>query len=538
MKYIIALSLAAMTSMAAVAQDLNSEITVTHQVVPEEQAATRLRLLPEVSLPKVTQGRLPMASTLSRAELTPEIQTLEPAPWASTLLRSTQKGYAVLAYGPLWNLNASAGIRAVNRDSLQVDAFLQFNGFKYKTKYPDNFFNDNRKVSLRRNSGLVGGRMKLITNDGTLSATAVYDFSNYNMPFPDRPSTVNANLGSVNLGWNGLINPKFDYRAALDYTILGFGYPGNPTHNIGSIDAGVNWHYSRSSHWGLGLRQLLMHSTSGNNKGVTHIEPSYSLSTKHFSARLAAGIDIKNGNVPYDHSYMIVPKIDLSWRPSAHFNLWAKTDGRLEANSRAMLYDIQPYLRAEYEAGFSRIFTADAGLTIGPWAGASIGFFGGYARTNDWLLPKDGFGEMHGVNVRGAHWGGELNYDYRRILSLKVRAEMAQAPVGEYETGYALWGDHAKFNLLCAATVRPIDPLEITLSYHLRTSRNKVSSQMPTGYQNLMNINKLNASVGYQITKQWTVFVNGENLLNRGWYLGPAIPSQGITIVAGAELKF
>ena len=541
-RYIYPLLFAAFMPVAVRSQELNSEITVTHQVVPEEQAATRLRLQPSISLPKVTPGRLSMASSATMAELTPEIVTLEPAQWATHRLRSSQRGYAALSYGPLWNLNASAGYRAIDRDSLQLDAFMQFNGFAYETTYPDDFFGDNRKVSLRRNSGLIGGRTKWITEQGTLAGSVIYNFSNYNMPFPVNPCTVNANFVNANAGWSGTIDRKADYRIGIDYTLLGFGYPDNPTHNIGNIDLAANWHYSKRSHWGLILRQTLMHSTSGNNKGVTRIEPSYTLVVDKFSARIAAAIDIKNGNVYYKHAGLVVPKIDLSWHPSSHFTLWGKTDGRLEANSRAMLYDIQPYLNADFEAGFSRIFTADAGMTVGPWAGASIGFFGGYAWTNDWMLPEIGFGTMHGVNVRGGHWGGEINYDFHQYLSLKVRAEMAQGPVGDYSTGYALWGDHAKFNLVAAATVRPIDPLNITLSYHLRTSRNKEADstvpQTPKGYQDLMNISKLNASVGYQFNTNWTAFINGENLLNRHWYLGPAIPSQGIVIMAGAAYKF
>ncbi|MBD5373534.1 MAG: TonB-dependent receptor [Bacteroides sp.] len=522
--------------VSATAQNLNTEITVTHQIVPEEQAATRLRLLPEISLPTVSQGRLPMSATTNWAELTPLIRTLEPAPWACSLPRSNQKGYAALAYGPLWNLGASAGLRAVDRDSLQVEAFMQFDGFAYRTKYPDNFFGDDRKVSLRRNSALIGGRSTWIASGGTLSALLTYGFSNYNMPFPVDPSTVNANLGNLSLGWNGRTG-KIDYRAAVDYTLLAFGFPNQPTHNIGNIELGANWHASTYSHWGLTLREQLMRSTSGQTKGITHIEPAFQLTTKPFTARIAAGIDLKSGNTDYK-SLFIVPKIDISWRPSAQFNLWAKTDGRMEANSRAMLYEVQPYLHADYEAGFSRLFTADAGLTLGPWAGASIGFFGGYAWTWDWLIPMDGFGRMHGVDMRGAHWGGDISYDYRRYLSLKVRAEMAQNPKGDYSKGYAIWGDHAKFNLTASATVRLITPLAINLSYHFRSSRNKESLMMPSGYQNLMTISKLNASVSYQLNQAWTIFVNGENLLNRQWYLGPSIPSQGIVGMLGAEYKF
>lgn len=522
--------------LTATAQNINTEISVTHQIVPEEQAATRLRLLPSVSLPSVSPGRLPMSAGTNWAELTPQIVTLEPAPWATLLPRSTQKGYAVLAYGPLWNLGASAGIRAVDRDSLQVDAFMQFDGYTYKTKYPDNYFHDNRKVRLRRNTALIGGRTTLITSSGTLSALLTYGFSNYNMPFPVGAETVNANLGNLSVSWNGKVD-KLDYHASADYTLLAFGFPNQPTHNIGKIEAGANWHASTYSLWGLTLLQQLMHSTSGQSKGITHLEPAYQLSTKPFTARIAAGIDIKEGNVKYK-SLFIAPKVDICWRPSASFNIWARTDGRMEANSRAQLYDLQPYLHADYEAGFSRIFMADAGLTLGPWSGASIGFFGGYTWTWDWLIPEDGFGAMHGVKMRGAHGGADLNYDFRQYLSMKVRAELAQNPKGDYTKGYALWGDHAKFNLIASATVRPITPLAINLSYHFRSSRNKISSVMASGYQNLLTISKLNASVSYQLNREWTIFVNGENLLNRQWYLGPAIPSQGIVGMVGAQYKF
>ncbi|MDE6144678.1 MAG: hypothetical protein K2F96_00195, partial [Muribaculaceae bacterium] len=68
-RYIYPLMLAAMIPAAGKSQELNSEITVTHQVVPEEQAATRLRLLPTVSLPKVSPGRLSMASSATKADL-------------------------------------------------------------------------------------------------------------------------------------------------------------------------------------------------------------------------------------------------------------------------------------------------------------------------------------------------------------------------------------------------------------------------------------------------------------------------------------
>ena len=56
-RYSFALA-ALMLGLTAGAQDLDTEITVNHEVVPEEHAATRLRIMPQISLPKIDAGRL------------------------------------------------------------------------------------------------------------------------------------------------------------------------------------------------------------------------------------------------------------------------------------------------------------------------------------------------------------------------------------------------------------------------------------------------------------------------------------------------
>ncbi|MDE6118697.1 MAG: hypothetical protein K2F82_02400 [Muribaculaceae bacterium] len=68
--YIIAAMMTA-SLLTAAAQELNSEFTVTHQVVPEEQAATRLQLLPSIALRPVDAGRLPASTLLGHTALMP-----------------------------------------------------------------------------------------------------------------------------------------------------------------------------------------------------------------------------------------------------------------------------------------------------------------------------------------------------------------------------------------------------------------------------------------------------------------------------------
>ncbi|MDE6514221.1 MAG: hypothetical protein K2L05_08575, partial [Muribaculaceae bacterium] len=168
--------------------------------------------------------------------------------------------------------------------------------------------------------------------------------------------------------------------------------------------------------------------------------------------------------------------------------------------------------------------------------GGSIQVFGGYTIAKDWYIPAIETGMLEAWDVNGFHGGVAVNYDWRHYLSTNLRMEIAESPRGNYSRGYALWGDHARFNLNYSITGRPIKNLDITLGYQLRVGRQK---QLAAGKNmNLCNISNLTAAVNYRITDRWSAFVRGENLLNQNWYLGPAVPCQGIMGMVGASFLF
>lgn len=155
-----------LAAAAVSAQNLNTEITVSHEVVPEERAATRLRLLPSVSLPSVNPGRLPSASRFTPATMTPFINRLEAACYADSLRRSPWRGYASLIYGPTYNLSASAGYRFIESRNLILDGYMQFNGMSYVSKYPAIDYDG--KVCFRRNTAMAGAKTSWTTTKGCI----------------------------------------------------------------------------------------------------------------------------------------------------------------------------------------------------------------------------------------------------------------------------------------------------------------------------------------------------------------------------------
>jgi hypothetical protein len=530
-------ALLGMSAATAAAQDLNSEITVSHEVVPEERAATRLRVLPTLNLPTVTPGKLSAATGVNSAELNPAIVTLEPADYANSLTRTPWRGYADLGYFPIYNLGASAGYRFIDTPELTLNAYMQFNGYRYTTTHPDVNYRHLGDVTLHQNTvlGAVNAAWRPKGTNGTLSASAYYSFKRYNIPLGSADTIITANRVNIDANWAARIG-AVDYNVGAAYNLITTsGMPDALNQGRAKINAGATWHYNDLSAWGLDLSATIL-ETSHQTKGVTHIAPFYAYNAEHFLARLGANIDLKNGNTAYDHSVYLTPNVSFVWQPSAHFNLWGKADGRLEENSMAALFEEQPYCFPTEFYGYSELLAFDAGITIGPWRGAAISVFGGYTTTEDWLTSAPRLGYLYAHDVSGFHYGVALNYDYRSFLSFNTRLEMAQAPDGDYDTGYCYWRDHARVNFTADATVRPISALSIKLGYHLRSSRSKPTEA--GGIQSLRTISNLSLGAHYAITEQFGVFARGENLLNRHWYLGPAIPSQGITGLVGVTYKF
>lgn len=546
---IFALCLLTAAASAATAQSLDNEITVGHEVVPEEQAATRMQILPTVTLPQISLGRLPMAGGFASAPLTPFINRLNPANYLTSSTPYPWRGYASAGYGPLYNLGVSAGYRVIDKKGFSLDGYMQFDGMSYKSHFPDyeDFYAD--KVGLHRNSALIGLRTAWTPTkgNGTLTASGYYQYSGYNFPVLDLATSkvdehdIDANLAKMKVGWDARAG-RVDYHVGAEYNMIAFAR--DEANNGVELNAGMLWHRGPKSAWGFDLTSSFIHSTIIGDKGFTSLEPYYAFQSKRFSAKIGLTIGIPYGdNISTDlyrwaNSCIVTPRLEFKWLPIDYLTVWGKYVGKMDDNARWKLYNEQPYLLTDFDASHtSRLYQGDAGIVIGPWRGASIGVFAGYAKGVGWYMPSIFVtGEMSGRTVDGWHGGVTLSYDYDRCLTLNASAEIATEPHSDYSRGYALWRDYAGFNLNASATVRPIEPLEITVGYQLRTHRSK---PLPEGQDlNLRNISNLKLGVCYNVNSQWSAFIRGENLLNRHWYLGPSVPCQGIMGMIGAAYKF
>ena len=81
-------SLAIAASMSASAQGLRKEITVQHEVVPEQTDVTMLRFTPRFTLPQLQRPSLDYSTRSVFATVQPTITTLGPAAWGDSIYTS------------------------------------------------------------------------------------------------------------------------------------------------------------------------------------------------------------------------------------------------------------------------------------------------------------------------------------------------------------------------------------------------------------------------------------------------------------------
>lgn len=179
--------------------------------------------------------------------------------------------------------------------------------------------------------------------------------------------------------------------------------------------------------------------------------------------------------------------------------------------------------------------TADLRFVVGPFSGASVELFGGYAITKNWLMPATGHESFLPYDIKGWHAGLKVAYSRGSWLNASVSAELAPQ---KYNQGYYLWRDRAKSVITANVAVNPIKKLKLSVGYELRSGRGTYSRYDNTPFQKLSSVNNLTFGAGYQITPAFTVFGRGENLLNHDNTLLFGIPGQGITGLVGLEAKF
>ena len=572
---------AAVMPLAISAQQLKKEITVERDVVPEQREATRIGFTPRISLRPVALKQLSFSETGVTSRVPASITVLDPAAYADSIYISPYRGYASVGFMPMYNAAFSAGYRIVDTNRTRLGAWLQYDGTAYRHDWDALLIGDGEicgtvpsitPTYFRRNTATAAISLaQRFATRSELDVDVDYTFARYNYARPYGWRRYNQNVNRLNTSalWTSGIN-DLTYSIGAGFSRFAFvkSLPFEFANSIYDMDVDVLKPVRenkidvngalRADFDDNSMAQLSVDfsSLSANRSSVYipytfdpitgNTENARLLNGGSFSTwllRLTPRYRYTSGVVTIDlgvkvdlthhagKAFHIAPDVTIGLNPSQKFAVSIKAGGGEVQNSVASIYDVTPYILPIYAYSNSHIpFTLDASVTVGPFSGAYLELFGGYAKANNWMMPSfQSMTPIVGMDVKGWHAGAALGYRYGAKFDMRASVETAAHSDGD--NVYYLWRDRASVVVDASVKYSPITPLDVTLGYDLRANR-KVES---VNYGSLSN---LKAGATWRFNPRLSVFLKGENLLNHSYTLIGDVPAQGITGLVGVAYKF
>lgn len=550
-----------LTSTAASAQTLKKEITIDKEIVPEQRAATRLNVTPRLHQPTVKQSRLEMSDRSTASAVPTMVDRLEPAREAADTA-AAQRGYVAGGYFPSCNYGLSAGYRIVENDETRGGVWLQLDGTDYDRKDLAG-----EKHSYSRTAFTVGGDFARRLNKRLkLEATAAYSYLDYNRGWLESAGNQGVQRFGIDAGLAGY-SQQCDYKIMAEVGYTGFGkvdslyFAGDDVKTVGELDFGVVGgvsspigdgsrfglnvaaRFNRYSHFnGWQLSDSCVAVSAGGSKtlGVVKFNPYWSMRGDELSATVGLDIDLAVNSGRFANA---APHVAFNWTPRAAgslVTLTADVTGGVHANTLGSLLDYTPYVNSTMAYKHSRVpLDAVVGVTVGPFAGTSIGVKAGYSIADDWLMPVvvDGANLWDRMDLKGWRAGATVTHSSRWIKELTLSYDYAP---NSGDKGYYLWRDHANHAVDAEVTVSPLKELDVTVGFESRWGRNVLGYESQGGVYGISLGRSNNLSLGavYRLNGRVSIFARGENLLDTESYMLYDIPAQGVTGLVGATYKF
>lgn len=582
---------AAITVIAASAQNMSTQIVVERQIEPEYRPAVRPSGVSPVALaPTVTTPRLSAAPYSALARLDASLTMLEPAAWGDTLYVSPFRGYANLGYLPAANAAASLGYTFINTRNSRVSAFADYLAYKYHG-YRDADDGQRAQTDYSHQELRIGAdALHRLDRHNTLAASVEYAFGSTQMPeYAHGPANTfkqNTNRAHFAADWSHRGSLAADAGASVRY----FGFTKD-IYNTGASsgtlipedpmsEALYNIHGNiavTSGKWLLRLRAAATwqhHSPAAASLyayaaddgvsddalfGYAHYDyhtnalytftPSAEVRSSSFTGIFGVRLDLSRGG--FSKKFYAAPDIRLNWQISSRVALWARVGGGKVLNTLEDLYAYTPYMSGAYGYDMSSIpVTVDAGINMGPFSGFSIALELGGASANEWLMPAmaNGANCYEMTKVAGIHYRAALAWDALKWFSAHASIEGATQSEDGDDGGYYLWRDRARWQTNVGIALRPLKPLTLSVDWNLRTKRRAYelgsASFLTMGFLyhkniiNLGNINDISASAAWQFSERLSAHVMLTNILCRRYYIIPGVASARLGGTLGVSYQF
>ncbi len=519
----------------ALGQELEKEITIEREIVPELRAATRPNIYPLLRRQTTRPVALSFKDFSEWGELTPMLSPYEPAFTGAARRNCPWRGYVKGVYATERDGLIEAGYRAVATGKTRLDLGIEGSYTDYERR-SDLF--DERTRQRRLEAGARAGFSHRFEK-GRLSLDTRFRFSRINHPEELADPLRNAIDWRFGAKWEGEATAmglaygfrgnyrlfNFERRTNSDARPMrqnAFEIGGNAIQTIDSHSAAgvdISGNFLNFNHYG-------SIEDKGRTQGYLSLRPHWVFDNGTVSARLGVRADVSFNAGKVAH---IAPDILAGYNPESWLGIALRLGGGEHLNPLAELYREAPCFSPFISYGMSHIpFEGGLKFRVGPFQGFAIELGADYAAANNWLMPvyAGGIPAWEGFNQRSLKAGARISWIYRDLIELGAGFEAVCS--GGHRGDWYLWRDRSRQRLEAEAVARPMEKLEIRLGYSRRMDRSMaIFNGTATLYADLRDYDNLSAEVSYRVLRPLKVFVGGDNLFDNRSMEPFGIPYHG-----------
>ena len=518
------------------ADTINRMVLVESTYNPIIAGAVKHSFIPEEVKPNVKKETVSYADDtlpLMRFSRTPK-----KADGVNTQEEKHLPGYAHFGMGNYMNLNglAAYNLQLNDNNNIAFDAHLE--GWDGKLNTDEGAWKSHLyDMGIGTDYHLLMGKGKL---DAHIDATH-YKYNYLTTPdFAGHTALQTSNRLNGSLAVQGNIKEHLYYHIKAAYThyarnsYLSLKAKDNEKHLHAEMSLGLDMYEK-------GMASLLVQTDWIGYAGIHNhngfvavgLTPQWEYKYADFLFNTGLNLDINTRHKPWIQAS---PQCKISYLPDHMFSASLTLDGGRQLNTYTQLYELSPYwlsavpVQPSYTWLHSRL---SAGLRI--IDGLHLQLYGGYRITDNALFETvtDTLGTLYtGIathNASEAYAGGDIEYVYKDLLSVSASGTYHYWMLKDHP---ALLARAPKVDAQADARVRIIKGLYAHTSLRMRFFCPIAEQETEKAI--------INWSLGarYTLNRHISFFLDGHNLLNRRHHYYTGYPTQGISVMAGAAVKF
>lgn len=540
---------------------LDRTVVVENLYNPDIMNAGKINVMPTLEEPQVAKKQIEYATSAKPA------RQFGFAPMTSfgetPRQANAKKGYLRLGYGNRGNADARLSYRLDlgKRDVLNAD--ISFRGMDGEVKLPESIgATDEWNARAYRTNGAIDWTHRF--NPVTLSVEADGENQVFNCLTPNQwvDNTHQHNLMGSLKAMLKSNNEDADIRFQLGTGVLyakqkyAFGFYDS-FHNEPYTETIIRSHARVTGK--INERTAIHLATRMDNSFVTPggdyqkvvqtallLNPNLTSEGKRWKVRIGAHIDPFFSKSKTEVTF--APDIYGEYSVAKGYSFYLLAGGGSELNDFRTINQAAPYAEFPiYRDGVDgegyylprhtfHQLDGQLGFKATPLNELALNLYGGYRVTEDQLFSTymedygyDHFGYLMQGDANRLYAGGAVQYTWKDILTTRAEVEWSKWDSDLMDTYTTLMPE---LSLRWTANIRPLEALNVGLSYHYEQRCKDVDGHRPVA------VNNLGVTATYRLFDWLSLYAQSDNLLNKKYYVNILQPAQGLQVLGGAVLEF